>query len=413
MHLDDAHKCKQNLKQNLVDVDTYIQLHSPIKSSTSQLVSSDQDTLTVSHLSDALVMPTSQSKELSDYSEVSRKLVNDSLSSDEDDSDDSFQISYVPKEWNELPFELQCILPKEYSYLIEEYTKLPNSTCHTPKFHIQFRMNLQKEGSVSQWLKDFQCHSKCTYRVTRTYKLQMKRVKYKVDMHCQHFKKKLTSKQLAQSSSSKRKSVSLVSDIRNKKTKCASKLLITVQIPPKSLLMKRPQASNLQEYHTLVKLTFDHNHSTESAQALGFRPVLDKTKEKYISLFKMGHSASSARFYYETLLLTNQSGDTQRKIADRALNPTKQDVYRLFNTWRQNELGDDNGESLFKQLEHEIQLYNEKWKDHGGCAKLQPFKSSSLDDDDAAGGNTTDDSDKENDCDSDTPKPKPKRRKRE
>jgi len=59
---------------------------------------------------------------------------------------------------------------------------------------------------------------------------------------------------------------------------------------------------------------------------------------------------------------------------------------RLFNTWRQSELGDDNGESLFKQLEHEIQLCNEKWKDHGGCAELQPFKTSSLDDEGAAGG---------------------------
>ena len=88
--------------------------------------------------------------------------------------------------------------------------------------------------------------------------------------------------------------------------------------------MKRPQASNLQEYHIYsikVALTFDHNHSTESAQALGFRPVLDETKEKYISLFKMGHSASSAHFYYEMLLLNYQSGDVQRKIADQALIP--------------------------------------------------------------------------------------------
>ena len=33
-------------------------------------------------------------------------------------------------------------------------------------------------------------------------------------------------------------------------------------------------------------------------------------------------------------------------------------------------MGDDNGEALFERLEHEIQLYNEKWENHGGRAKL-------------------------------------------
>ena len=57
--------------------------------------------------------------------------------------------------------------------------------------------------------------------------------------------------------------------------------------------------------------------------------------------------------------------------------------------------------------------YNEKWKDHGGCAKLKPFKTSNLDDEGAAGGYITDDSHKENDCGSDTLSPNPKRQKRE
>ena len=64
-----------------------------------------------------------------------------------------------------------------------------------PVFHTQFRIKLQKEESVIQWLKAFQNHSKCTYRVTWTYKPLMKQVKYKIDMYCQHFKKKLTDKQ--------------------------------------------------------------------------------------------------------------------------------------------------------------------------------------------------------------------------
>ena len=78
-------------------------------------------------------------------------------------------------------------------------------------------------------VNDFQSHSMCTYRVTRTYTLQFKKVKYKVDMYCQRFRRKLTSKQLAQSSCLRKKPVSLVSDTRNNKAQCASKLFITVQ----------------------------------------------------------------------------------------------------------------------------------------------------------------------------------------
>ena len=78
-----------------------------------------------------------------------------------------------------------------------------------PVFHTQFCIDLQKEESVSQWLNDFQSHSKCTYHVTWTYKPLMKHVKYKLDMHCQHFKKKLADKQLVQISSSKQKPYSL------------------------------------------------------------------------------------------------------------------------------------------------------------------------------------------------------------
>ena len=148
----------------------------------------------------------------------------------------------------------------------------------------------------------------------------------------------------------------------------------------------------------------DLNHLIESAHGLSFRPILDETKEKYLFLFRMGHSASSAHFYYEILLLTNQSEDVQQNLADRACYPSKQDVYRLFSKWRQTELGDDNGEGLFEQLQHEVAVYNEKWKGQGGKAKFQPF---TLGDDE---NNNTDEADSD---DPEVSMPKPKRQKRE
>ena len=283
----------------------------------------------------------------------------------------------APKKWDELDCTLQSVVPPDYSYLVEEYQELPKATYSgAPKacFQAQFCVNLQNEEEVQQWLTAFQSHNKCTYRVTRTYKPSLKRVKYKVDMHCQHFQKKLTEKQVAQASRSKRKALSLISNTRKKKTQCPSKLLITVKIPSKTQLKKYPQVSERAQHPAVIKLIFDHNHPLESAHALSFRPIAPETKEKYFSLFRMGHSAASARFYYETLLLQNESDDDQQRLADRAVNPTSQDVSRLYNLWRQTEMGSDNGKGLFECLEKEIQVYNERWGEHGGQAKLQRFE---------------------------------------
>jgi len=66
----------------------------------------------------------------------------------------------------------------------------------------------------------------------------------------------------------------------------------------------------------VIKLTFDHSHPLESAHALSFRPVAPETREKYFSLFNMGHSAASAHYYYEILLLENESDEVQQRLAD-------------------------------------------------------------------------------------------------
>ena len=62
--------------------------------------------------------------------------------------------------------------------------------------HIIIRVNLNDDREVSRWIEAFSEKSKCTYRTTRTYKPSMKKVSFKVDMHCQHLKKKLSAKQV-------------------------------------------------------------------------------------------------------------------------------------------------------------------------------------------------------------------------
>lgn len=56
-------------------------------------------------------------------------------------------------------------------------------------------------------------------------------------------------------------------------------------------------------HRTKIQLLFEHDHPLTSAHALSFRPVSDETKQKYYKLFQSGHSAVSARHYYETTLM--------------------------------------------------------------------------------------------------------------
>ena len=97
-------------------------------------------------------------------------------------------------------------------------------------------------------------------------------------------------------------------------------------------------------------------------------------------LFAMGHSAATARHYYESQLLKDPDA-TQAMLADRSINPNPQDVSRMYEAWRRSELGLHNDKSMFEKLKEEIRSYNEKYSSVGGIATLQIFDSmKSIDD---------------------------------
>ena len=131
--------------------------------------------------------------------------------------------------------ELRNVLPitDKYTYIVESFKTLPDqSFCGASKvnFEAHIRMNLETEEQAKEWVRELSDQCKCTYRVTRTYKPALKRVTYKVDLHCQHFRKKLTKKQL---SLKPKKAETLLSGVHCKKTQCPSTLKITIQKPPK------------------------------------------------------------------------------------------------------------------------------------------------------------------------------------
>lgn len=198
-------------------------------------------------------------------------------------------------------------------------------------------------------------------------------------MHCQHKEKSLTlkQKQKAAEMKSKQSKKPLVHNIRRKKTGCPSTLKLTVTVPTKkqTYASARPY---LVSHPTILQVSFTHNHPLESAHVLAFRPIASETKESFFELFRKGHTAASAFHRNETKLYLD-GGEDQISLADRAVNPTRKDVSRLYSEWQKRELGSNNGKSLFDCLDMEINSYNEANAEVGGKAKLQRFEKDTTD----------------------------------
>ena len=272
------------------------------------------------------------------------------------------------------------VLPpsEKYTYIIEEYESCPK-THDTPKFEATVRINITNKAQADQWLQEFMSHSKCTYRITKTTNPTLKRVVTKYTMHCQHYRKPLSAKQMEahlQAHTTEKKKP-LTSGIRDKKTYCPSQLSLTVQVTTKKQLLSSDSTPHLLSHRAVLKLHFCHNHLIHSAHSLSFQPVSDSTREKILTLFSKGHRAASARHAYETELMLQCAEDgkeVQRVLADRSINPTVQDYSRFHAKWRETEMGSENGTDMFSQLQSEIDSYNKS----DGKAKLQIYGSTSV-----------------------------------
>ena len=132
--------------------------------------------------------------------------------------------------------KVKCILT-----FVEYYQALPqHKFCGAPvaNYEVHVRVNLDDETQVKDWVDSLSEKTKCTYRASRTYKPSLKRVTFKIDMHCQHFRKPLTKKQQHSHDQKKRKSLTLLSRVNCKITECPSRLNITIQKPPKKKVPK-------------------------------------------------------------------------------------------------------------------------------------------------------------------------------
>ena len=205
--------------------------------------------------------------------------------------------------WKDVPLQTVLHNDSKYTYVIDFQSKMSEKfervliNC----FEAVIRINLTSEEEAKQWIQDMMAHSLTTYQITRTTTPGLKRVQYKIEMHCQHYRKPLTSKQKQGGANvkSKKSKCPITYLNRDKKTQCSSKLSLVVQIPTKKQQRLSEKYPYLLTHTGLLKFNFIHNHPLTSAHTLSFRDVSEETKQAFFYLFSVGHSASTAKHTHE------------------------------------------------------------------------------------------------------------------
>ena len=135
----------------------------------------------------------------------------------------------------------------------------------------------------------------------------------------------------------------------------------------------RLERRNLIYSHPLeVELKFTHNHIIDSAESLSFRRVNKEVRQECINLFRDGHSPSSALYVYEDNLHLNTTNDQEllEVLADRTQNPGYDYIAKIFQQYRNTELGSRNGRLMFERLAAIVEDYN---KSGQGRSILQEY----------------------------------------
>jgi len=288
--------------------------------------------------------------------------------------DDETQV----RTWDQLQSSLQAVFPNDhqYSYVVERYKDLPlEKFTGAPEYAFEARVciNIRNELDAKQWLSKLYVHSKCTFRHTRGVgnKTKGKRILHKAYLHCQHQRKPLTVKQTERPK--KKPTKPFLKDLNSKKTCCPSTIKLTVNVPTKKDKRNSKVRPHLLSHTTVVDILHNHNHPIDCLHALTFRTMSEETKEAYYQLFSCGHSAASAWHSYETKLMIENEENKMEVLADRNINPSQQDVSRLFDKWREDNLGPENGPKMFDMLDDYVKRYNLHNNESGGCILVKRY----------------------------------------
>lgn len=259
----------------------------------------------------------------------------------------------------QLPANIAAILPPNYNYLVSEIQQLPDYITSEGflinQFKATFFVNISNIEDSQKWFNEYEETSKTTMPETKGFQIQGKKVIFRELRHCMHSNKV----RQKQGNPILKKPHSL--RIRN--TECDATIHLRIE------------RWRLQTSHPLeVNINFVHNHIINCAKSLSFRCVKEEVRNKYLELFINGYSPATTLHIYEDNLYLSASDDQKlmELLADRAQNPDYAYVLNLFNQYRDEHLGGQNGMSMFQRLNEVVDNYNKLGQ---GCALFQEYNS--------------------------------------
>ncbi|KAH9382620.1 hypothetical protein HPB48_023168 [Haemaphysalis longicornis] len=109
----------------------------------------------------------------------------------------------------------------------------------------------------------------------------------------------------------------------------------------------------------VMKISAQHNHPTESADALHLLRCNDDTKELFHGYFAQGMTPAAAMEFHESALCVEGDPGGILKLANGALNPTSRVVYHLYEKWRKEHHGtvldpSQSSRRKFRSTQHKV-----------------------------------------------------------
>ena len=191
-------------------------------------------------------------------------------------------------------------------------------------FEVVVRISVNNEEEAKQSVQDMMAHSLTTYQ-TRTTNPGWKRVRCKLEMHCQHYRKPLSKKQ-KQAGATVQSKCPITDLNRDKKTECSANLTMVVQIPSK----KQQRTSDKYPYlltHGITEIEFHSQPSTYFCTHSGSETSLKKPSKLFFDLFSVHSAATTKRTYEQQLINSAETeAEMQTSLADRLKNPLFQDI---------------------------------------------------------------------------------------
>ncbi|XP_028412191.1 uncharacterized protein LOC114535014 [Dendronephthya gigantea] len=276
-----------------------------------------------------------------------------------------------------LPQHVQSILPPTAVYKCLEYEELSNDdTMESKKYRVKFNIkDVSTPKEIEKWVSQFAASSNIKYNSQGGYKRKGVRVSFAQWYICECKRKTLSRNQKeAKAEAMKRRQerhcthaanaettdkIHLLSNIRDKKTDCESKMVIKVR------------TKAVEEIVCDVELWWNHNHSVNCHHLTTFSQILPATRHKFLTYFEQGMSASESFHHHETTLMRDPV--TVLLLADRKYCPSLRDVNNLYEKWRKTTKGPCNGTELFDYLQEYITTYNKDKVSDGGKIFLQRY----------------------------------------